>query len=457
MSERPESGEALGDLFLQVGLGVSGTGTVPATLSEELLREVSEEIVAGLKKQFTSSEFGDKSPENRQRFEEAAYRLISQIIARRDLHLTRQQEERLVRAVVNRVIGLGILQDYMPPYRTDLEELALNPDGRLWLSIRGQPGWSEDHSFQCTPDQARNAAARILELVNRTANEMHPIEDGRIPRTRGFASGARFNVALSPVAVGEYPSINVRFWTQELPALADLLQWRTLNQEMAAFLADAVRRHTNIVVAGGTKTGKTTFLNVLCTFVPPGERVVTVEDTHELLIGPTYNWVAMEARPANLEGKGEIGLGTLVRNALRQSPQWLIPGEIRDGEAAYQALRALSTGHYGMTTVHTESAYDTPRMIVNLAQGAGYYSGNKEAAKERFAMAIRLVVHIGFLPGTSRRVVTRICEVEPHLRKGDVYLRDIFRFDPEQDAWGQVEEPRWIGRLAWEFGPAAEE
>ncbi len=449
--------EEVSDLFFQMGLGV-GERAVQPPVSEEVLREVEEEIVAGLKEQFRGEEFADKSPENRRRFEEAAYRIISRIVARRNLVLPREVEARCVRTVVNRVIGLGVLQDYMPPYRTDLEELTLNPDGRLWLSIRGRPGWVEDKSFRCTPEEARNAALRILEMTGRTVSGMHPIEDGRIPRAKGgIAMGARFNVALPPVAVGEYPSINLRFWTEELPSLEDLLRWRTLSEEIAEFLRNAVQQHTNIVVAGGTKTGKTTLLNVLCSFIPPGERIVTVEDTHELVIGPQYNWVAMEAKPPNIEGKGEVSLGTLVRNALRQSPDWLIPGEIRDGEAAYQALRALSTGHYGMTTVHTESAYDTPRMIVNLAQGAGYYSGNKEAAKERFAMAIRLVVHVGFLPGTSRRVITRICEVEPYLRKGDVFLRDLFRYSTTRDTWEKVEEPRWIGKLAWEFGPGGQE
>jgi pilus assembly protein CpaF len=447
--------EELSGLF-QIGLGI-GEQAAPPPVSQEVLREVEEEIVTGLKDQFKGEDFMDKSPENRRRFEEAAYRIISRIIARRNLVLPRDVETRCVRTVVNRVIGLGVFQDYMPPYCNDLEELVLNPDGRLWLSIRGKPGWMEDSSFRCTPEEARNAALRILEMTGRAVSGMHPIEDGRIPRGKGgIAMGARFNVALPPVAVGEYPAINLRFWTEDLPTLEDLLRWQTLSPEIALFLQEAVQQHTNIVVAGGTKTGKTTLLNILCSFIPEGERIVTVEDTHELMIAPRYNWVAMEAKPPNIEGKGEVSLGMLVRNALRQSPDWLIPGEIRDGEAAYQALRALSTGHYGMTTVHAESAYDTPRMIVNLAQGAGYYSGNKEAAKERFAMAIRLIVHLGFLPGTSRRVITRVCEVEPHLRKGDVYLRDLFRYD-RKDLWEKVEEPRFIGRLSWEFGPGGQE
>lgn len=420
-------------------------------VSDAALAEVRQSLIERLQKEFDSSVFYEKKPEHRQTFEEAAWRILGELSARRtDLHLSRAQEEKLIRGVVNQIAGLGVLEDYLPPFRTDLEELSLTPDGRLWLSIRGHAGWTQDTSFECSPADARNAALRILEMVRRTVTEMRPIEDGRIPRSVSLASGARFNVALPPIASGQYPAINLRFWSQDMPQLQDLLAWRSLDQPMADFLVQAVQAHTNLIVAGGTKTGKTTFLNILCAFIPAGERIVTVEDTQELRIGQGYPWVAMESRPPNMEGQGAVTLGDLVRNALRQSPDWLIPGEIRDGVAAYEALRAMSTGHWGMTTVHTDSAYDTPRQVVNLAQGAGFYAGNKEAAKERFAAAIRLVVHLGRLPGSSRRVVTRICEVEPELRKGDVYMRDLFRYDPGQDQWVQASQAQWLGRLAWE-------
>ncbi|MEM3790546.1 MAG: ATPase, T2SS/T4P/T4SS family [Thermoproteota archaeon] len=420
------------------------TGTTVQKLGREEEEAIQGRLVELLRQALPPATFLSRTPENRRRLEAEAYRLIGE--AAGDAVLTGETERAIIRRVINQVFGLGVLQPYLE--RDDLEEVAINPDGTLWLSTTTSPGWIRDDSFHASPEELIQAARRLLELVGRTVNEMHPIEDGRIPRSEEMAAGARVNVVLPPISSGRFPTVNIRFWTRELMTLDDLLERRTLNPEIAAFLKEAVAAHTNICVSGGTKTGKTTLLNILCSFISPDERVVTVEDTQELRL-TCPNWVAMEGRPPNIEGQGEISMGTLVRNALRQAPTWLIPGEIRDGEAAYQALRAMSTGHYGMTTVHSESAYDTWRMIVNLAQGAGYYSGNKEAAKERFAVAIRLVVHLAVLPGTTRRVITRVCEVEPYLRRGNVSLRDLYVYVPERDTWEKRAEPRYIGRPAW--------
>ncbi|MGB9724116.1 MAG: CpaF family protein [Chloroflexia bacterium] len=440
-------------MALLIGLeqwGLVDYSSSPSALSREEEEALRSRLVEALREQLPPQMFLQRTPENRRAIEATAYRLMATI----GQALPLEVEQGIIRRVVNQIFGLGVLQPYLE--RDDLEEVCLNPDGKLWLSLTNTPGWVQDTSFHATPEEAIQAARRLLELVGRTVNEMHPIEDGRIPRSEELAGGARVNVVLPPIASGRYPTINIRFWTRELMTVRDLLNCGTLSEEMANFLEGAVRGHVNICVSGGTKTGKTTLLNVLCSFIPREERIVTVEDTQELRLEHP-NWVAMESRPPNIEGQGEVSMGDLVRNALRQAPTWLIPGEIRDGEAAYQALRALSTGHYGMTTVHSESAYDTWRMIVNLAQGAGYYAGNKEAAKERFAVAIRMVVHLAILPGTTRRVITRICEVEPYLRRGNVSLRDLYAYDPEKDTWKAVASPLYIGFPAWMMAPGGEE
>jgi pilus assembly protein CpaF len=239
-----------------------------------------------------------------------------------------------------------------------------------------------------------------------------------------LADGSRVNAIIPPLAV-DGPVLTVRKFSREPYQVADLIGFGTLSADTATLLSACVTGRLNVLVTGGTGTGKTTLLNVLSSFIPDNERVVTIEDAVELQLHQ-HHVVRLESRPANIEGKGQVAIRELVRNALRMRPDRIIVGEVRGGEAL-DMLQAMNTGHEGsLSTVHANSPRDALARIETMVLMAGIDLPTR-AIREQVASAIDLIVHITRLRDGSRRL-TDVTEVDG--MEGDVItLQDLYRFD----------------------------
>ena len=269
---------------------------------------------------------------------------------------------------------------------------------------------------------------RIVEPLGRHIDEASPMVDARLP------DGSRVNAVIPPLAL-DGASLTIRKFASRKLSHEDLIGYGSLTASMAEFLAEAVRARQNIIISGGTGAGKTVLLNVLSRFIPLGERLVTIEDSAELKLNHR-NLVRLEARPANIEGRGRISIRELLINSLRMRPDRIIIGECRAGEAL-DMLQAMNTGHDGsLTTIHANSPRDALSRLENMVLMAGFELP-VSAIREQVASAIHLVVQVGRLPDGTRKV-TQISEVTG--REGNVItMQDIFVFQQEGfDAAGKV-------------------
>ncbi len=319
--------------------------------------------------------------------------------------------ETVVRAVVDDLLGLGPLEPLVQD--PAVTEIMVNGPRQVYVERGGR--------LQPVPIAFRDAGhlrriiERILAPLGRRLDEASPMVDARLP------DGSRVNAVIPPLAV-DGPYLTIRKFAREVATAEDLVRRGTLTPEALAFLAACVRARANIVVSGGTGTGKTTLLNVLSAFIPPDERIVTIEDPCELRLNQPHV-VRLETRPPNIEGQGEITQRHLVKNALRMRPDRIIVGEARGAEA-FDMLQAMNTGHEGsMTTVHANSPRDALARIENMVLMAGFDLPVR-AVREQVASAVHLIVHLArFADG--RRRVTHITAVEG--MEGDrITTQDVF-------------------------------
>jgi pilus assembly protein CpaF len=301
--------------------------------------------------------------------------------------------EELVRRVAERSFGLGPLEPLLADAAVD--EIMVSGAGRVWVE-RG--GWVEETAVRFGSDaELRHAIERILAPLGRRVDEAEPLCDARLP------DGSRVNVVIPPLAL-DGPSLTIRRFRRRGLSPADLVACGSWSPPLHDLLRAAVRARLNVLVSGGTGSGKTTTLNALSAFVPERERIVTIEDAAELRLRQPHV-VRLEARPPSIEGRGEVTIRQLVRNALRMRPDRIVVGEVRGAEAL-DMLSAMSTGHDGsLSTVHAGSAEEALRRTETLALMAGL--GLPHAAiREQIAGAIDLVVHQSRLPGGARAVVS---------------------------------------------------
>jgi pilus assembly protein CpaF len=279
----------------------------------------------------------------------------------------------------------------------------------------------------------RRIIDKIVGEVGRRIDESNPLCDARLP------DGSRVNAVVHPLALGG-PFLTIRKFTKEKLQVDDLIRFGTLNAHSARFLQACVVGRLNVIVSGGTGTGKTTTLNVLSSFIPSDERIVTVEDAKELQLHQEHV-LSMEARPPNIEGRGEVTIRDLVKNCLRMRPDRIVVGECRSGEAL-DMLQAMNTGHDGsLTTVHSNSPRDTLARLETLVLMSGFDLPVR-AIREQMASALDLIVHLSRLRDGTRRI-THITEVQG--MEGDVItLQDIFLFDY---GMGVDEHGRFKGHL----------
>ncbi len=317
-------------------------------------------------------------------------------------------------ALMDELIGYGPISPVLRSSR--VSEIMINGPDHVFVESKGKIFESGIRFF--SEQHLLSIIQRIVEPLGRHVDEASPMVDARLP------DGSRVNAIIPPLAL-QGASVTIRKFSEKKLTTDDLIKFGSMTPEMAMFLEEAVRSRQNILVSGGTGSGKTTLLNVLSLFIPKGERVITVEDSAELKLDHP-NLVSLEARPANIEGKGRITIRDLVINTLRMRPDRIIVGECRGAEAL-DMLQAMNTGHDGsLTTAHANNPRDALTRLENMVMMAGFDLPSK-AIREQIASALDLIVQQTRLPDGSRKII-QISEVTG--REGDVILlQDIFTFN----------------------------
>jgi len=320
-----------------------------------------------------------------------------EVVEERAAVLSPACREEVVERIIRDSVGLGPLEVLLAD--PAVEEVMVNGPGCVYVERRGRLEATEV-AFE-SEDELRNTIERILAPLGRRVDELSPMVDARL------ADGSRVNVVIPPLAI-DGPSLSIRRFGAERPGPDELVALGTLTPAQRERLAAAVRARCSVLVSGGTGSGKTTLLNALSGFVGAAERVVTIEDAAELRLRQPHV-VRLESRPAGIEGRGEVTIRDLLRNALRMRPDRIVIGEVR-GVEALDLLTALNTGHEGaLSTVHANSPEDALRRLETLVLMAGV--GLPHAAvSEQVRRGIDLVVHLERGADGSRRV-TEIAEV----------------------------------------------
>jgi len=331
----------------------------------------------------------------------------------------------LLRSVLDEALGLGPLESLLAD--DDVREIMVNGASTIFVERAGR---LERATVSFSGELAlRGVVERIVSPLGRRIDEASPMVDARLP------DGSRVNVVIPPLAV-HGTCVTIRRFGRQWITAEDLVRHGSLDARMLEFLAVCVRDRRNVLVSGGTGSGKTTLLNVLSSLIPPRERVITIEDAAELAFRHP-NLVSLETRPRNIEGRGEVSIRDLVRNALRMRPDRIVVGECRGGETL-DMLQAMNTGHDGsLSTVHANS----PRELLSRLEVMVLMSGVElpiSAIREQIAGSVHIVVHQARFPCGARRI-TRITEITGVV--GDtIQMQDIFRFSATAAAAGDVDE-----------------
>ncbi|MFZ4585921.1 MAG: CpaF family protein [Acidimicrobiia bacterium] len=348
--------------------------------------------------------------ELRRQVHEQLHRALSQETAA----ISATEKAQLIQDVSDDVLGYGPIDRFLKD--PDITEIMVNGADRVYVEKSGKLEVSDARFVDET--HLRRIIDKIVSQVGRRVDESTPMVDARLP------DGSRVNAVISPLAIGG-PFLTIRKFSADPYTVEDLINFGTMSPQTAHFLDACVKGRLNIVVSGGTGTGKTTALNVLSSFIPEDERIVTVEDAKELQLHQDHV-LPMESRPANIEGRGEVKIRDLVRNALRMRPDRIVVGECRGGEAL-DMLQAMNTGHDGsITTVHSNSPRDTLSRIETMSLMAGMELPMR-AIREQMASALDLIVHITRLRDGTRRVshITEVMGMEGEV----VVMQDIYLFD----------------------------
>ncbi|NPV28908.1 MAG: CpaF family protein [Firmicutes bacterium] len=372
-------------------------------LHQRVVEELEEEL-----RPVKAGEEGD-----RERAAALVEEVIQAFLAEKGLALSRAEQQRLLRELLDEVFELGpitpLLQD------PSVSEVMVNGPYQVYVERGGK---LEKTEIQFRDDaHVLHVIEKIVAPLGRRIDEASPMVDARLP------DGSRVNAIIPPLALNG-PTLTIRKFSKDPFQVGDLVRFGTMTVEMAKFLEACVKARLNIIVSGGTGSGKTTTLNVLSSFIPEEERIITIEDAAELQLHQEH-WVRLETRPPNIEGKGAVTMRDLVRNALRMRPDRIVVGEVRSGEAL-DMLQAMNTGHDGsLTTAHANSPRDLLARLETMVLMAGMDLPVR-AIREQIAAALDLVVHQSRLRDGSRRI-THLTEVQG--MEGDtIVLQDLFVF-----------------------------
>jgi pilus assembly protein CpaF len=366
---------------------------------------------------------------------------VNALLLEEKVPLSGPERQQIVRDVMDEIFGYGPLDEFLrDPFVSDV---LVNGPYKVYIERQGRLERTEATFLDA--DHVMRVIRRIADNVGRRVDESNPMLDARLP------DGSRVNAIIPPLSL-DGPALSIRrFGTNPLD-MQRLIELDALRHDMATFVEACVQCKMNILISGGTGTGKTTFLNALSKWIPGGERVVTIEDAAELQLQREHV-VRLETRPSNIEGEGEVTQRDLLRNSLRMRPDRIIIGEVRGGETI-DMLQAMNTGHEGsMTTVHANSPRDALRRIENMVSMAGL-NFPVHAIRDQISSALDVIIHLGRLAGGARKIV-EIVEITG--MEGDtICLHEIFRYnqkgvDEGGNAYGDFEvcgvRPRLLPRL----------
>jgi pilus assembly protein CpaF len=350
--------------------------------------------------------------------------IVDRVITEGDLAITREERQRLVDQMIHDVTGFGPIEPFLKD--ETITEVMVNGPNQIYIERAGKLERVEA-SF-LNDQHVRQVIDRIITPIGRRIDEMSPRVDARLP------DGSRVNAIIAPLSlVG--PVITVRKFSHTPYTVKDLIRFGTATPQMFQFLKACIEARLNIFVSGGTGSGKTTTLNVLSSFIPNDERIVTIEDAAELQMRQEHV-LTLESRPANLEGEGEVTIRGLLRNAMHMRPDRIIVGECRSGEAL-DMLQAMTSGHDGsLSTGHANTSRDMLRRLETMVLMTGYELPLR-AIREQIASAVDLIVHTARLKDGTRKIVniTEVYGIEDE----EILTQDIFVFEQTGVNEGKIE------------------
>jgi pilus assembly protein CpaF len=364
--------------------------------------------------------------------------LARRMLVEAEIRLTRGDEERLITELLHDTFDLGPITPLL--LDEEISDILVNGHRQVYVERLGK---LEITSITFRDEaHLRHIIDRIISRVGRRIDESVPLVDARLP------DGSRVNAIIPPAAL-DGPILSIRRFRRRALSIDDLLGLGSLTPEIAQLLTGAARARLNMLITGGTGSGKTTLLNIISRYIPNDERIVTIEDSAELMLQQPHI-VRLETRPPNIEGKGQITQRDLVRNALRMRPDRIVVGEVR-GDEVLDMLQAMNTGHDGsMTTIHSNGARDALHRMENLVLMAGHSLPDK-AIREQIASAIELIVHVSRLSDGRRRIlgVHELLGMEGSV----VTMQEIFRYvqtgrDEDGNVEGYFEATGMVPRVA---------
>ncbi len=347
-----------------------------------------------------------------------AERIVSNIISKEAGGFISSLEirKKVTKEIIDEALGFGPLEDLLGD--SSITEIMVNNKDQIYIEKRGKLELTSKKFT--TNEQVKVVIERILAPLGRRIDESVPYVDARLP------DGSRVNAVIPPLSLTG-PSLTIRKFSRERFTVDDLIKrFGSLTPDMAKFIDAAVKSRKNILVSGGTGSGKTTLLNIVSSYIPEHERIITIEDSAELKLNQSH-WIRLESRPPNIEGRGEVGIKDLFRNTLRMRPDRIIVGESRGGEAL-DVLQAMNTGHDGsMSTIHANSTHDVLIRLDSMILMSGVELPIR-SIREMISSAIDLIIHIARLSDGSRKI-TQITEVAGMLDDMHINLKDIFNFN----------------------------
>ena len=400
---------ALRERYIKDGNGASAVASAEDT--NQVFQEMKARLHRAIVTRLDLTKLSALAPE---RVQDEVSRLAEGLLQAENLPLSIVERDRLVTEVHHELFGLGPLEPLLAD--PTISDILVNSYSSVYIERRGK---LEKTAISFKDDEhLRRVIERIVSTVGRRIDEAQPMVDARLP------DGSRVNAIIPPLAL-DGPVLSIRRFGADPLTMPMLIENGALTKEIAILFEMCVRARLNIIISGGTGAGKTTLLNALSAFIPPAERIVTIEDSAELQMQQPHV-VRLETRPPNIEGKGEVTQRDLVRNTLRMRPDRIVIGEVRGGEAI-DMLQAMNTGHDGsLTTIHANTTRDALGRLETMVQMTGMRLSDR-AMRQQIASAVNVVIQVARLTDGTRRI-TSISEITG-MEGETITMQEIFQFE----------------------------